>query len=504
MARGADIAGGMARAASDAAAAARAARSEEERSRLRLRRLRREADAAAEEERSIGSPPSWASGSVFSAAWHAAAAPLVRAALSRRIAALKRVRGEALARAAAEEALFVRRRAERRRIEAAAKAAAEAARQAASLGPVPHGLEERARAAVRKACGATRSRRDGESRMAALREIVAIVSEWTEARRAQALRRTPSAGDDLRRPTGAAVPERIYLPIPYAIGKYAEKAGARYDRDAPPGSKWYVPPETPLGPFEPFLPLAYRERPPKFAFPPVRHGASSHNLWSVFDKESWDRIRHINYERTGRRCAVCGKQGGSLLRALDPSSARRESSVDCHEVWEWKVPDPGVSIGVQRLRGILVCCPDCHLMWHDGLARNMARAQGIEDEAMRYLMKRRSFVTRTHPVEVARQMREEAAKLRAHSDVALWIVDLTRLGKQDYMSHVHPVFVEANKAGVRPGQVAGLSFVTDSGQPWPARSAREVYGSLADLYSHSPRLPKGRVEEYMGLPLGSR
>lgn len=285
----------------------------------------------------------------------------------------------------------------------------------------------------------------------------------------------------------ATAPHDVYLPVPYATGKFARRLGAAYDTEAErgSGSRFFVPAGTPLAPFESFLPLAYRGAAPRLHFPPVRHGASGQNLWTLFDRQTWDQIRHINYERTGRRCVLCGGQSGALLRALGDRNGGG-GQVECHEVWEWKVPDPEVSLGIQRLRGMLVLCHECHLTFHDGHSRRRARELGMEDEVRRFLMKRRSFIVRKPVVEVAREMAEDARILRSHSGVKAWIVDLTHLGRQDYMRHVDPVFVEKNAAGVDPGLMAGLSFRTDAGTRWPAATAREVYGTLSDLYRAWP------------------
>jgi len=376
--------------------------------------------------------------------------------------------------------------AERRRFDGLASALRAEAAGLERMPEMPKALREQAETAIRKASAAMKRKSlRAEAAREAFTPLASTARKWRRAAKARAL----SGGKARSGPAPAApatLPERLYLPIPFGMHPYAKAAGARYDPEAGRGSRWFVPPGAPLSDFEEFLPLAYRSTPPKLSFPPVRHGASSQNLWSLFDKGTWNRIRQINYERTGRRCILCGKQSGNLLRYLDSQGEAKMGTVECHEIWDWSVPDPDVSIGVQRLRGIAVCCFECHQTFHDGWARSTARRRGVEDEVAKFLMKRRSFLTRKDPVQVALEMKAEAARLRAHSGVGLWIVDLSHLGQQDYVRQMTPVFSEGNLPGVKPGQIAGLDFVTDAGATWPSVTAESLHASLADLYSVNP------------------
>lgn len=430
--------------------------------------------------------PSWAKGGAMAHVWRFASERLWRLFWKESAAEIGRRADEAGkgARAAGRKAAIDAAAA--RRIAGLPAALEREAAGLESLPPMAAGLRDRAETAVRRAAGLGRGRDPKpDAVIERARDLVSVSRRWRAGAKAAAL----NGGKRPERPgaqRSVVLPERVYLPIPFGLGTYAKAAGARYDPEAGRGSRWFVPPGEPLAKFEQFLPLAYRNEPPALSFPPVRNGASSQNLWSLFDKGTWNRIRQVNYERTGRRCVLCGKQSGNLLRHLDPQGERKIGTVECHEIWDWSVPDPGVSVGIQRLREIQVVCFECHATYHDGWARKAARQAGLENEVARFLMKRRSFLTRKDPVEVALEMKAEAARLRAHSDVGLWIVDLTHLGQQDYMRQVAPVFMEGNSPGVRPGQVAGLGFVTDRGAAWQASSARGLYASLADLYSLNP------------------
>lgn len=345
------------------------------------------------------------------------------------------------------------------------------------LGELPWDLAP----AAARATGAAESaiRRGGRGLVDSSEALCSVAETWIARKAAAPGARTPKAEQD-----HPAALETIWLPIPKSAGPFAKAAGAVSAKGQGRGSVWHVPVGTDLAPLERFLPLAYRRSAPALAFPPVPYAAAGQNLWGVFDRVTWDQIRTMNYERTGYRCMLCGGRGGKLSKAIGGGAG----GVECHEVWDWRIPDPDVSVGVQRLKGLLVCCPDCHLMFHESHARARARPLGLEDAARKHLMQRRAFITRTHPVDVAAGMRAESERLKAMSGTAIWIMDLARLGGQDYMSHLAPVMVEDNPARVRPGQVAGLAFTTDGGAAYPAVPARRIYASIADLYRHDPRM----------------
>lgn len=482
-----EFADGVDRARRAAASLSRALASEEKKSRAAVGQRGLELAEAKSEAARRKLPPAWLAGGKADGPWGTFVGGAWRRARSKDIAASDAAAAQSDRLLQSEKRLWLRRKAERDRFAAVARSLGETAKILSRFGPMPDGLRHKARPHILKARGLrNRARRDMDSLVAVAAGLIAVAAEWAEAERASALA-APAQAEAVpdANPPAAVAAGRIYLPIPHALGTYAKAAGARFDSEAPRGSKWYVPAGEPLGRFRSFLPLAFREKPPKLSFPPVRHGASSQNLWSLFDQMTWNNIRHINYERTGRRCVLCGKQSGNLLRHLEADGDRGMGTVDCHEVWEWTVPDPSVDIGIQKLKGMLVVCFECHMIFHDGFARSRAKAKGIEDEVRRFLMKRRSFITRADPVDVANEMKAEAARLRKHAGVKAWIVDLSHLGRQDYMAQVNPVFVEDNVPGTKIGLMAGMSFVTDRGRSREAVPAAKVYASLADLYRHT-------------------
>lgn len=301
-------------------------------------------------------------------------------------------------------------------------------------------------------------------------DLINIVAMWADASRR-------ARGESDRAGGG-----RIWLPIPYSMARLATSLGASQERGVKGASRFFVNVGDPLAKFNALLPHAFRETKPDLRFASIRKTAQRQNLWSFLDAVSWDHIRNVNYAMTGRRCALCGKQSGSLLRVIDPSSIRKEGSVECHEVWNWSRPDPSLPVGIQSLERILVVCFDCHMCFHDEIARGKALKTGGEDLERRvqgYLIKRRSFLTGDSPKDVVLDMKAERLSLKAHADVDTWIVDLSKLSKQDYMFGQVPTLLSGNPAGVKPSQLAGIAFKDQSGRLHPAVNPERLYQETA-------------------------
>jgi len=342
---------------------------------------------------------------------------------------------------------------------------------------------------------------DMGSRAEAAGNRAAFVRRRGKPSRAQILdvcRRIVEVGREMRQRTAVPVPvrpgppaapapvparsdgrgSRVYLPIPFSMGHAARRAGALYDPDVRVGSRMYVNLGTDLAPFERMLPLSFRRNPPKLSFPPIRPGAAGQAIWGVFDRETWDHVRSSAYERTGRRCMLCGKHSGTMKSRIFPEArGGRTGPVECHEVWEWSVPDEGSGIGIQRLRALLVLCFECHAVFHESFMVEAARKVGLGAEVEAFIEARRLALTRMDPAEMAQSLARAEAEFKAHAGVGEWVMDLSHLGSQDFMAHASPVLVEGNRAGVAPEMVAGLSFVTDGGREFEARPADEVYAA---------------------------
>ena len=82
----------------------------------------------------------------------------------------------------------------------------------------------------------------------------------------------------------------------------------------------------------------------KLNFELIPDGCWYYNLRSVLSKEQWDFIKKDAKERSGGKCAVCG---------------RKTASLDAHEQWEYDE-----KTGVQKLKNVIAVCKDCHAVIH--------------------------------------------------------------------------------------------------------------------------------------------
>lgn len=323
-------------------------------------------------------------------------------------------------------------------------------------------------------------KKDAKAIVDTARDIVVCVDAWARAS-IIARERLRADGEG----------KRIWLPIPSSMSSQAKALGAKLDPSVKGegASPFYVEVGDPLAKFNSLLPHAFRETRPKLKFASIRQGAARQNLWSFFDKLSWDHIRNVNYSATGRRCILCGKQGGSLQKRLEPEKKNKAASVECHEVWNWSRPDPDIPVGIQSLERIMTLCFDCHMSFHDDVAHGKAMRAGDEQFARQvqgYLIKRRAFLTHADPQAVALEMKEETALLDAHRGVTTWIVDLTKLAKQDYMYGQTPTLIEDNPAGVKPSQIAGITFRDGDGTVHKAVTPERLYQDTAMRFVTQP------------------
>jgi hypothetical protein len=278
--------------------------------------------------------------------------------------------------------------------------------------------------------------------------------------------------------TGEVEPEtRIWLPVSASRTRELIERGARVDRTASRrGSQLWVP-LSERAKFEPWLPLAFRQKTPRFAFPPIRHNGAKQNVWSMFTPESWKHIAAVSYDRAGHRCQICGKQGGGLWsRIATPDERARGRAVECHEVWDWTVSTQ--TTGVQSLKRLLVLCPDCHLAFHDGFALSRARGAGIETQAEDYLRARRMLMNHCDGATLDAQIAADSAAWEDGKQVERWVVDLAHLAVQDFMADHTMVLRDSNPAGVTPEQVGGIEFRTEDGTQYAATDARALASGM--------------------------
>lgn len=352
---------------------------------------------------------------------------------------------------------------------------------AASLGVPPKAVEDRAIVLWGQSRFLLIGRRNPEwldRACTVAEEHVEMVKDWATHRQ-----RVMSEQNKERRAATSAVgsgpARKIYLPIPLAMGREALTLGASRDASAPPGtSPFFVRTDQDLRAFGDLLPLAYRGKPPALSFPPIPMRAAGQNLWGVFERDTWNRVRKVNYGMTGHRCAICGGRGGFIAdKVLGPEEKR--FGVDCHEVWSWDAPDKDTGVGIQKLQRLLVVCPSCHSTFHSGHFISLASEKGMREEVTEFIEKRRMLINGVDAETLIEQLDDARAQLNDVRSVDKWILDLETLGQQQYMLDHGAVMMERNSAGVPPERIAGLAFKTDAGDRFEARSSQDIYREIA-------------------------
>lgn len=321
-------------------------------------------------------------------------------------------------------------------------------------------------------------KKDAKTVVDTARELVVCVDAWSKAGK---IARQAGGADN-----GAG---RVWLPIPFSMQSQAIALGAKQDMSIKGASRFFVNVNEPLARFNSLLPHSFRTNPPKLSFSTIRATAHRQNLHSFMDTLSWDHIRNVNYSMTGRRCILCGKQSGNLVRRLEPDKPNKFGTVECHEVWNFTRPDPDIPVGIQSLQRLIVVCFDCHMCFHDDIA--MAKALKVGDEKLAreigdYLEKRRAGLTRSSQQDVQLEMRAEQERLYDHKDVTTWIVDLSKLARQDYMFGQTPTLVSSNPAGVKASQLAGITFLDETGRVHPTVNPERLYQETAAKWITQP------------------
>lgn len=320
--------------------------------------------------------------------------------------------------------------------------------------------------------------------------VIDLVKGWAKVRADAEVR---TGAPNLPAPAVKRVPERkIFLPIPPSMWEAAQDLGASRDPKAAPGtSPFFVSSNQDFKPFRGLLPLAYRKDGPKFEFPPIPFRASGQNLWTFFDRSTWNRIRKVSYAETGHRCAICGGRGGFIADKVLGEDERRHG-VECHEVWQWDVEDPATGVGIQRLDKLLVVCASCHSVFHSGYFANRAKDLGLEDEVRAHIENRRMLINRVSLDELNESLAASRDNLQRVAGVTDWIIDLEHLGKQQFMSGHIPILKERNDAGVGPERIAGIAFESDAGEGFAERKASDIYAELvaaSEAYDQPTALP---------------
>jgi hypothetical protein len=95
------------------------------------------------------------------------------------------------------------------------------------------------------------------------------------------------------------------------------------------------------------------------------------NLHHLLVPNQWQDFRRQTFARTAGHCEICGFWNG----------------LECHELWEYHEPIPGLPdtiCGVQRLVRLMPLCTICHETYHLGFAGMNGRMQAAGDRVMAY------------------------------------------------------------------------------------------------------------------------
>ena len=81
------------------------------------------------------------------------------------------------------------------------------------------------------------------------------------------------------------------------------------------------------------------------------------NVRSQVSRADWDRCKRFVAQCSGAKCEICDGAG-------------KKWPVECHETWEYSVPD-ATGRGLQTLVGLIALCPTCHQAKHIGRSLNV-------------------------------------------------------------------------------------------------------------------------------------
>ncbi|MBS3074782.1 HNH endonuclease [Candidatus Pacearchaeota archaeon] len=124
------------------------------------------------------------------------------------------------------------------------------------------------------------------------------------------------------------------------------------------------------------------------------------NLRNKVKKDVWDKIRKKSYVDANYRCSICLKD---------------KKRLNCHEIWEYNDEKH-----LQRLKGFLALCDDCHMIKHIGFAGIQASKGIINMKKLITHFMKVNEVTREH----FNKHHKEAFDLWGERSKEKWTTDL--------------------------------------------------------------------------------
>ena len=101
----------------------------------------------------------------------------------------------------------------------------------------------------------------------------------------------------------------------------------------------------------------------KLNFELVPDGCWGYNLRSILSKTQWDFLKKDARERSGGKCAICGKLTTRL---------------DAHERWS-----SDETSGTVKLEDVIAVCKDCHSVMHIGYTQLKGDVKRAEEHFMK-------------------------------------------------------------------------------------------------------------------------
>ena len=139
----------------------------------------------------------------------------------------------------------------------------------------------------------------------------------------------------------------------------------------------------------------------KLNFELVPDGCWYSNLRSILSKKDWDIVRKEAIERTGGKCAICG---------------RAVKRLEGHERWSYNE-----QTATQKLEDVVAVCHDCHSVIHIGRTQLVGDIERAEDHFMK--------VNNCSYVEYRAELSKAIEEHRRRNEISEWKLDLTYLKK---------------------------------------------------------------------------
>ena len=136
----------------------------------------------------------------------------------------------------------------------------------------------------------------------------------------------------------------------------------------------------------------------------IPNGLYGENVRKLLTPDMWEILRQDIFTQHNRKCVICTSP----------------FKLECHEVWEYNIPDKNTLMGVQILKGFQTLCYWCHRVKHIGHTKR--KSNGEYSQALNHLM-----MVNNIDVSAALTMINRASNLNIWRGLHLWSQDLSIL-----------------------------------------------------------------------------